>query len=157
RSIIADPGRIACYITIIYVFKTDHKDPIIEASMSAGRFGVNHHRFPLLALWLAALACSLAGRAAIASEESPRSFTFQGQLLNASGTAPLTGNASLTLGVYDPNGNCLLYEETQSVNLTASSGLFSVSVGSVKTDLTKRTGNDPGLTMAQVFANTGAF
>ena len=106
-----------------------------------------------------ALICSVGGTPLTqAAEESPRHFTFQGQLLNADGTAALTATVSFTLGVYSPDGACLLYEETKAgVDLSATQGLFSVTVGSAKGDVTKRTGHDPNLTMAQIFANTGAL
>ena len=93
---------------------------------------------------------------ASASQESPQSFTFQGQLLNSAGTAPASGTIGFTLDIYDPTGVCLLYEEAQTgIDLTTSQGLFSVAVGSA-TGASKRTTNDPGLSMAQVFANSGA-
>ena len=101
----------------------------------------------------------LAEYSAVASQESPQSFTFQGQLLNSAGTAPATGTIGLTLDIYDPSGQCLLYEESQSgIDLTSSQGLFSVAVGSATTgpSAAKRTTNDPTLSMAQVFANSGA-
>src|SRR4051812_27043858 len=74
---------------------------------------------------------------AFAGQESPQSFTFQGQLTDTSG-APLTGLVDLTFGLYNPAGTCLLYEETvSSLDLTPTTGLFSVSIGSGT-----RTGND---------------
>ena len=109
-----------------------------------------------ISCFLSVLFLFLAEYSAVASQESPQSFTFQGQLLNSSGTAAATGTIGLTLDIYDPSGLCLLYEESQTgINLTESQGLFSVAVGSA-TGASKRTTNDPGLSMAQVFANSGA-
>ena len=110
-------------------------------------------------LFLIAVSIFIAEYSAVASQESPQSFTFQGQLLNSAGTAPATGTIGLTLDIYDPSGQCLLYEESQSgIDLTSSQGLFSVAVGSATTgpSAAKRTTNDPTLSMAQVFANSGA-
>lgn len=85
------------------------------------------------------------------------SFTYQGRLLNEAGTAPLEEVVDLKLGIYNPSGNCLLYEETQNgIDLGASGGVFSVGVGSGKApsaDAVKRTAKDPGKTMAEVFSN----
>jgi microcystin-dependent protein len=85
--------------------------------------------------------------------EVSQSFTYQGRFYNSSGNAPLSDVVNLVLGVYDPSGNCLLYEETQgNIDLTATNGLFAVQVGST-TSASQRSSSDPGLTMAQVFAN----
>ncbi|MEK6580001.1 MAG: hypothetical protein AABZ55_12300, partial [Bdellovibrionota bacterium] len=87
---------------------------------------------------------------------SPQGFTFQGKLYDASGTAPLTAIVDLALGIYDPAGTCLLYEETQTgIDLSLTGGIFSVDVGSAL-GAPKRTGADPALTLGQIFANTGA-
>jgi hypothetical protein len=57
------------------------------------------------------------------------------------------------LGVYDPSGSCLLYEQQFSnLNLTANEGVFSVNVGT-PLGSNARTANDPGLSMDTVFAN----
>jgi hypothetical protein len=99
----------------------------------------------------------LLAQPAMAAEESPRTYTIQGRFTDASGSAPLLDTISLTLGIYNPAGTCLLYEETQTgIDLTTTGGVFSVQLGSISSDVTKRTANDPARTMAQVFANAGA-
>ena len=66
----------------------------------------------------------------IFAAESPQAFTFQGKLYDASGTTPLTSIVDLTLGIYNPAGTCLLYEETQlAIDLSLTGGIFSVDVG----------------------------
>jgi len=83
-------------------------------------------------------------------------FTYQGRLFETDGVTPYTGTINVTSSIYDPTGTCLLYQETQNtVDLSASNGLFAISIGSATAD-GKRTGIDPGLSMAQVFANTGS-
>lgn len=85
----------------------------------------------------------------------PQSLSFQGRFLNATGTAPLTEIVSLNLGIYSADGGCLLYEELQrDINLSATEGGFSIEVGSPLRDL-KRTSKDFGLSMSDIFANTG--
>ncbi|MEK6580078.1 MAG: hypothetical protein AABZ55_12685, partial [Bdellovibrionota bacterium] len=85
---------------------------------------------------------------------SPQGFSFQGKLFDASGTVPLTSIVDLTLGIYDPAGTCLLYEETQTaIDLSLTGGIFSVDVGSAL-GAPKRTVSDPALALAQIFANS---
>jgi hypothetical protein len=84
----------------------------------------------------------------------PQYYAFQGKLLDAAGTSPITGTVGLQLGIYSPDGLCLLYEEYQSGIDLGTTGNFSIEVGSALAD-SKRTGNDPAKTMAVVFGNTG--
>lgn len=85
--------------------------------------------------------------------ESPQSFSFQGRLFNASGTVPLEEPIQIEFKILDPSGSCLLYQETQSIDLTNESGVFSLSVGSAPGAPKRTVGMDPGLTMARVFKN----
>jgi microcystin-dependent protein len=86
----------------------------------------------------------------------PISFTYQGKALNAAGTAPLTSTVSFTLSITDPSSACILYQESQTnINLATTNGIFALQVGSNLSD-PKRTANDPGLTVSQIFANTGS-
>ncbi|MGE3610778.1 MAG: tail fiber domain-containing protein [Bacteriovoracaceae bacterium] len=90
---------------------------------------------------------------AIGASESPQSFTFQGRLFDSAGTTPLAEVVELKFQILNPSGNCLLYQETQNVDVTSTSGVFAVSVGSA-TGAAKRTaGVDPGLSMANIFKN----
>ncbi len=55
----------------------------------------------------------------------------------------------------NPSANCILYEELQTgIDLTQTSGVFATSLGTATGDA-KRTANDPGKTMAVIFANAG--
>src|SRR4051812_25720728 len=77
-------------------------------------------------------------------------FNFSGTLLNDSSSTPMTGPVSLEFQILDPNGTCILYDETQPSVSLDSTGAFSVIVGS---------GNraspsvDGGLNWDQVFSN----
>lgn len=111
---------------------------------------------------LTVILMSLVGGVGIVSTITPvalgatnsQNFVYQGRLLNSDGSAPLTGIIDMTFGIYDPSGTCLLYEERDSgIDLSQSSGVFAVSVGTTTKDA-KRTASDPGLTMDTVFANT---
>ncbi|MCB0410970.1 MAG: hypothetical protein KDD22_00485, partial [Bdellovibrionales bacterium] len=89
----------------------------------------------------------------VLAQQVPPSFTYQGRLLNSAGTAPLTSTVNLKFQILNPAADCLLYEETQTgIDLSTTSGVFSVQVGS-NTGSGKRTINDPGMTMTQVFAD----
>src|ERR1700733_1753972 len=84
----------------------------------------------------------------------PNGFLYQGRFFETDGITPMGGVVDLTLGIYDPTGTCLLYEESQTgINLTSTSGLFAVTVGSASAT---RTASDHGLSIITVFSNTSA-
>ena len=100
--------------------------------------------------------CQLVSSLALAADSS-QTFTYQGRFFNSSGTAPLRDILDLTIGIFDPSGTCLLYEEEQSaIDVQSTYGVFAVQVGS-PTGAAKRTSADPGHSMATVFANRGSF
>ncbi|MFL5815144.1 MAG: collagen-like protein [Bdellovibrionia bacterium] len=92
---------------------------------------------------------------AFAFSENAQTFTYQGQLLNNAGTPLSDSSVTIVLSIYNPSKNCLLYEETQTVDTTTTDGMFSVQVGQATTSGGKRTANDPGLRMATIFRNDG--
>ena len=99
----------------------------------------------------------LLSSSARATNTSIHTFTYQGQLTDGTGTNPLLDIVSIEISILSPSGGgCLLYDEMQSgINLTTTNGLFAIQIGSDVGDA-KRTASDPGLTMQQVFANTGS-
>lgn len=82
---------------------------------------------------------------------NPESFIYQGRLTDLNGN-PSTGMVALRFQILNPNKSCLLYEETQSLDLTATQGLFTMAVGS-PVGSAKRTVNDSGLSMTAIFSN----
>jgi len=90
-----------------------------------------------------------------AAQESAQSFVFQGRLFDSSGTSALAEQATLKFDIYAPDGSCLLYSESQTVDVTHTGGSFAVNVGSGTSSPKRVTApvSDPGLTMAQVFKN----
>ncbi|MGZ5279856.1 MAG: hypothetical protein ACXWC9_07940, partial [Pseudobdellovibrionaceae bacterium] len=95
--------------------------------------------------------------ASLAVNESPQTFTLDGKLFQLNSTIPLSDSAvKINVQVMDPTGQCLLYEEQQTVNTLSTDGYFSIHVGSM-TGSAKRTVNDPGRTMNQVFQNLAAI
>jgi hypothetical protein len=90
---------------------------------------------------------------ASALNDSPQSFTLDGQLYQSGTTSPLLDSAAkITVQVINPSGTCLLYEEQQTVNTTNTQGHFTIHVGSLP-GASKRTVNDPGRTMNQILQN----
>jgi hypothetical protein len=96
------------------------------------------------------LAC--ADAFATVSTPQTQTFTYQGQLLDSGSGTPLSGSVGLLLSIYDPTGVCLLYQETQTIDVTTTKGMFSVQVGSAEGN-TKRTASDPGIAMFDIFVN----
>ncbi len=83
--------------------------------------------------------------------EGPGSFSYEGRIYNEFGE-PSSATVKVILRVMDPAGTCVLREEkSDSIDLSASSGFFSVSVGQGTVG-----GVDPGLNLVQVFANGNA-
>ncbi|MGE3610777.1 MAG: tail fiber domain-containing protein [Bacteriovoracaceae bacterium] len=88
-----------------------------------------------------------------ASNEHAQTVTYQGRLLNAARTAAITEPVTFKFQIYNPAGTCLLYEETQSTDLTNTSGAYSLKIGSFTGDAKRTAGVDPGLSMSAVFNN----
>ena len=103
---------------------------------------------------LICLIFSLGSASALAANEASQTFTLDGKLYQTGTTNPLLDSAAkINVQIIDPGGKCVLYEETQTVNTTSTDGYFNINVGS-NTGSSKRTVNDPGRTMAQIFQNT---
>ncbi len=99
--------------------------------------------------------CMIGAQNAYGTNEAPQSFTLDGQLLQAGTQNPLLDSAAkITVDVLDPSRTCILYEEQQTVNTSATNGYYNIQVGSLSTTDPKRTASDPHNTMAQVYQNT---
>ncbi len=117
-------------------------------------YAIRKKRLPSLAfsflLFLVPLSAS-------ALNESPQSFTIDGQLFQTGTTTPLLDAAvKIKVQILNPSGNCILYEEQQTLSTATSNGFFNLHVGS-NVGASKRTGNDPGRTLNQVFQNLSAI
>ncbi|MEZ0390944.1 MAG: beta strand repeat-containing protein, partial [Pseudobdellovibrionaceae bacterium] len=89
----------------------------------------------------------------MALNESPQTFTLDGKLYRTGTTTVLAESGiRLKIQILNPNKNCVLYEEEQTVNTSSTQGYFNIQVGS-SVGSSKRTSNDPGSTMNQVFQN----
>lgn len=93
---------------------------------------------------------------AFASQESPQTFTFDGRAYsNSSATSPMLDVISTKIQILNSAQDCILYEETQSVNTSSTNGYFTIQIGSA-TGSGKRSGNDSNNSMSSVFSNTVA-
>lgn len=79
------------------------------------------------------------------------SITYHGRILDAD-LKPVEGtNVVFKVQVRSPGTpNCLLYEETRSVNMAGSEGVFVIPIGDGGG---VRTANDPGVLVEKVFSN----
>lgn len=106
---------------------------------------------------LSVIFCGLLASKAFAVGELAQSFTLDGQLTQAGNDQPLLdNNAKIVIQILDPSKNCLLYEEQQFVDTSASNGYYNIQVGSAL-GAAKRTVSDPGRTMVQIYQNTGGI
>lgn len=82
---------------------------------------------------------------------TPNGLTFQGRLVD-NGIAVESASVILTLKVTSPTdqNECVLFEETHTLNMTNSDGIFTVKIGGGSP-----TANDKGFSLEQVFSNTG--
>ncbi|WP_415063600.1 glycine-rich domain-containing protein [Bdellovibrio sp.] len=80
----------------------------------------------------------------------PGGVNFQGRIIKPTGEPLEASSVVFTMKVMDPTANdCLLYEETQTVNMSNSDGVFNVVVGQGT-----RTASDPGKSVSAVFSNS---
>jgi hypothetical protein len=97
---------------------------------------------------------------AIAQTEPPQFMTVDGRLYDSTTPEdPLLDNSVLMkIQVLNPAKTCILYEEEQTVSTLSSNGYFNVRVGSPTSggDSLKRTTNDSGNSMMEVFQNQAA-
>jgi hypothetical protein len=103
-------------------------------------------------LYISSIGSLFASQLSFAAPPVVPYFIYQGRALDSTGTAPLSDIVDFTFQIFDPAGLCLLYQESQTnIDLTTTSGQFSLLVGSDVGD-SKRT-SDPGLSMVSVFSN----
>jgi len=89
------------------------------------------------------------------SQTSPQAFSLQGRLVDNSNQPVQASSVSFTIQIRSPGvEDCLLYEETHTVNMSNSDGLFSIPLG---------TGTRGGTaafkdtsTLAQAFTNSSS-
>ena len=93
---------------------------------------------------IAATFASLCSSAAAAA-----SLNYSGRILKPDNTPVTASGVAFTIQVKSPAG-CIVYEETQSANLAASNGAFSLVLNG---GASARGANDPGNSFDQLFSN----
>lgn len=105
---------------------------------------LSHTMLKTILFLFAGLLCAQTAHAA------PAGLTFQGRLVNNSQSVE-GASVGLTIKVTSPSApECLLYEETHTLNMTNSDGIFTVKIGGGT-----RTVNDEGLSLTEIFSNSG--
>jgi hypothetical protein len=104
-----------------------------------------------IALALAALGGAPPEALALSAENGPQGIAVQGTIFNAQNQPESASSVVFTIDVRSPGAeNCLLYRETQTLNMSGSSGNFSFILGSGA-----RSGSsfEDTSTIAQAFSN----
>ncbi|RYG62413.1 hypothetical protein EON80_23165, partial [bacterium] len=82
-----------------------------------------------------------------------QSITVQGKVVDANGVN-ITGSTQFRVQILSPDANhCVLYDESRTLDLTTSNGLFSINVGSTGGARTAPT----TYSLEQVLLNRGTF
>lgn len=92
---------------------------------------------------------------AFADQPLAQFFNFDGTLTDPNSGAPITTTATVEFKIWNPSGpsgNCLLYDESQTV-APDSLGNFSVQIGSA-VGSSKRVSPDPGIAWFKIFQNS---
>ncbi len=89
------------------------------------------------------------------AQAGPESFAYEGKLLDPNGDPVVAASVSFVVQIRSPNvADCNLYEETHTLNMSASNGYFSLTIG----DGTRSGSNfEDTSTLAQVFTSTGTM
>lgn len=110
------------------------------------------HKLSLILLTVGAM---LSGGRVWSSTPLFQGFTYQGRFLAPDGGEPMSDVIDLVVGIYSPDGNCLLYEERHtSIDLSQTAGFFSVHVGSEVGSPKRVAGRDPAKALSLVFSNS---
>ncbi|MGE3261017.1 MAG: tail fiber domain-containing protein [Bacteriovoracia bacterium] len=100
----------------------------------------------------------LHSNSAEATGDVPYGFVLDGTLYNSpTGTATLQGTGTIRVQIMNPAKSCILYDEQQSFNTSASDGAFSISVGTAVGSGRRVVGSDAGNSMTSVFQNRVAI
>ena len=93
-----------------------------------------------------------------ARAQGPATFSYEGVITDTNGYPLEAASVLFTLQVTSPNGQCVLYEEQQTQNMTGSAGHFTLWLG--QGTLTTGAGNqnpNPTIPFASVFSNLKPF
>lgn len=78
-------------------------------------------------------------------------ITYHGRILDPAKRPVESNHVTFKISIYSPNSKkCLLYEETRTINMANSDGVFVIPIGDGKG---KRTSADPALEIERIFSN----
>lgn len=102
--------------------------------------------------------CLLIARGALAAGEVPPSFSLGGTLFDGpASTTPLSDAAAVVrVQILNPAKTCILYDEQQTIDTSATDGAFSIRIGSSVGAAKRVGGSDPANTTVNVFQNKTA-
>lgn len=79
-------------------------------------------------------------------------INYHGRIIDNNSQAVESSNVTFRIRILSPNpGKCLLYEETRTINMTGSDGVFVIPIGDGVGDRNPVT--DPGIPMEKIFSN----
>ena len=88
----------------------------------------------------------------------PAGLHFQGQIVDSNGAPLQAPSVGFTLQLTNPGGSCVLYEETQTLNMTNSNGTFDLVLGSGNPTSGPGSNNpSPAISFTKTFLNSGTF
>ena len=88
----------------------------------------------------------------------PAGLHFQGQIVDGNGAPLQAPSVGFTLQLTNPGGSCVLYEETQTLNMTNSNGTFDFVLGSGTPTSGPGSNNPaPAISFTKTFLNSGTF
>jgi trimeric autotransporter adhesin len=107
--------------------------------------------FKILMLTCISMSLGLSLFCVQAQAGSSQGITYTGRIIRPDGNPANSGSITFTLKVMDASNNCRLWSETQTANMTDTSGTFAVVVGA-------GTRTDGGTqSLKQVFMNAGTL
>lgn len=95
------------------------------------------------------LLCLLPGLA-----EAGAVITYHGRIIDRDNHPVEANNVTFRIQILSPDpGSCLLYEESRTISMVGSDGVFVIPIG----DGPNRTTQDPGIVLEKIFANDPTF
>jgi hypothetical protein len=102
-----------------------------------------------LALAVVTVLFSLFPELAFASE-APSNLVYQGRVIKPDSNPLEEPSVVFDVSIYSQDGTCLLYEETHSLNMTGTGGMFALTLGA-------GISTGPGYAIKDVFSNSNSF
>ncbi|MGE3758059.1 MAG: hypothetical protein AB7H97_09890, partial [Pseudobdellovibrionaceae bacterium] len=96
--------------------------------------------------------CILCGSVDVLANATPEGLTFQGRIIKPNGRPLEATIVALIVRILSPTSDCVLLEESHTVPMSDTGGVFSIVIGAGA-----RTGSDKGFNLNQVFKNSGSL